>query len=50
MKSEIRIPKPERNPKPEVRMAAARVPFGFRISGFFRISDFGLRIALTFGP
>src|ERR1051326_3408401 len=42
--------KSERSPKPEVRsQRRQRVPgllsdFGFRISGFFRISDFGFRI------
>jgi hypothetical protein len=39
-----RIPKPERNPKPEDRMLEARVRFGFRSSGFFGISDFGAPI------
>src|SRR5688572_13318760 len=46
------MPKSERNPKSETRFDrrnGARIglrcsPFGFRISGFFRISDFGLRI------
>jgi hypothetical protein len=60
LKSEIRGPKPERNPNPEIRKQA--VPewdspfthglqppngsdFGLRISGFFRASGFGFRIS-----
>ena len=56
MKSEIRNPKPEGRPKSEGRMvprlkcshlawAAAHSSFGFRASGFFRISAFGFRIS-----
>jgi hypothetical protein len=45
MKSENRNPKPEGNQKSEwltgVRPAVGN--FGFRISSFFRLSDFGLR-------
>ena len=65
-KSEIRNPRSERNPKPEIRnpnivaraqrnpagkvrsfhlKGVRRSPFGFRISGFFRISDLGFRIS-----
>ena len=39
MKSEARNPRSERNPK-----TLARSIFGFRLSGFFRISAFGFRI------
>jgi hypothetical protein len=51
MKSETRNPKSERNPNAENRKAIAALKaspmtsdFGFRASGFFRISDFGFRI------
>src|SRR5439155_288113 len=52
-KSEIRNPKEARSPNSEIqRTPEARTPkavpirqrFGFRISNFFRTSDFGLRI------
>jgi len=43
MKTEIRRPKPEGNPKPEARKPWVGY-FGFRFSAFFRTSDFGLRI------
>ena len=55
-KSETRNPKPERNPnsegrniggKYEVRTVDFQLLFGFRISDFFRVSDFGFRISLT---
>jgi hypothetical protein len=53
-KSEIRRPKVERNPKAEIRIAAADVGnrssgisvFGLRIAAFFRPSAFGFRILL----
>jgi hypothetical protein len=48
LKSEIRYPKPERNPKFEARNAnnpgSPFDCFGFRTSDFLRISGFGLRI------
>jgi hypothetical protein len=53
LKSEDRKPKTERNPKPEIReglqpltgpAASAANLSGLRISGFLRISVFGLRI------
>jgi hypothetical protein len=48
LKSEIRNPKPERNPKSEARnVNSSGSPldcFGFRTSDFLRISGFGLRI------
>src|SRR5208282_2742590 len=52
-KSEGRSPKSRkagRRPKPELSTPAQwrRSPFGFRISGFFRISNFGLRFSLLF--
>jgi hypothetical protein len=43
MKTEIRRPKPEGNPKPEGRLSWGGF-FGFRVSALFRISGFGLRI------
>jgi len=43
-KSEIRMPKEFRNPKTEPRVRRAPRTFGFRASGFFRISDFGFRV------
>ena len=51
-KSEIRNPRSEKNPKSEARIGCPRLgagcgktaAFGFRPSGLFRISDFGLRI------
>ena len=49
-KSEIRNPKESRSPKSAIRSEhalqwkAARCGFGFRISDFLRISDFGFRI------
>jgi len=42
-KSECRIPKEFRSPNSE--LAGANVGFGFRISGFFRISDFDIRVS-----
>jgi hypothetical protein len=53
LKSEGRKPKPERNPKPEIRKglqpltgptASAASLSGLRFSGFLRVSVFGLRI------
>ena len=47
-KSEIRNPKEIRNPNSEITsvvVAAGWSWFGFRNSGFFRISDFGFRIS-----
>ncbi len=58
VKSEARAPKTERNPKSEARTICPQktlnyahanrnlrvVQFGFRYSGFFRISVFGLRV------
>jgi hypothetical protein len=39
------MPKPEwRNPKEIQNPTQARLAFGFRASGFFRISSFGFRI------
>ena len=49
-KSEIRDSKEARNPKSEFRNQRPRptaLPFGFRASDFFRISDFGFRISLS---
>jgi len=51
---EIRIPKPEIRKKSEARRpkTAARpkfVPFGFRNPGFFRASEFGIRISRSGG-
>jgi len=49
MKSEIRNPRSERNPKPD--RTVGRRAFGFRISGFFRDSGFGFRVlAFLFAP
>jgi hypothetical protein len=45
MKTEIRRPKPEGNPKPEGQLPWVDF-FGFRISALFRVSDFGLRICV----
>src|SRR5262245_25007489 len=47
LKSEIRKPKSERSPKPEIRkgVRAWRSLFGFRYSDFLRISVFGFRIS-----
>jgi len=42
-KSECRIPKEFRSPKSEP--ASANVGFSFRILGFFRISDFDIRVS-----
>jgi hypothetical protein len=44
--NKIRNPKELRNPKPEKASWLARVNFGFRISGFGFLSDFGLRISV----
>src|SRR5689334_9859615 len=44
MKSEVRNPKSETNPKPETRNEYPLLQrFGFRVSNFLRISGFGLR-------
>jgi|SRR5208282_448310 len=44
-KTEGRSPKEIRNPKSETQNSSgAGLSFGFRVSGFFRISDFDLRI------
>jgi hypothetical protein len=53
MKSEIRNPKSEGNPKTEIRKISLALvaelcglsDFDFRISDFLRISDFGFRIS-----
>src|SRR6185369_12727833 len=46
MKSDVRNPKSERNPKPEARSPKVAVRrFGFRISAFGFLSDFRLRIS-----
>ena len=45
-KSEVRSPKEIRNSKGRNVLRAARTGFGFRASGFFRTSDFGLRTSL----
>ena len=53
-KSEVRNPKAERNPKPEVRISERYLEvnnseFGFRISFGFRASEFGFRLAALNG-
>jgi tetratricopeptide (TPR) repeat protein len=45
-KSEVRNPKEIRKPKTRNAIGEVRRLFGFRDSGFFRISDMGLRISL----
>jgi len=41
-------PKPEGNPKSEIRRAYGRLDlFGFRISGFGFLSGFGFRISVS---
>ena len=56
-KSEIRKKPEARNPNGQAAPISPVFPilpevrrFGFRISGFFRISDFGFRICLHFCP
>jgi lauroyl/myristoyl acyltransferase len=54
-KSEGRNPKEIRNPKAEIRFVRPSADFGFRISGFLRISglrisDFALRLARLGSP
>jgi len=50
MKSEIRNPTAERNPKSEARIAAADAVVLIRISGFGLLSDFDIRISDLFLP
>jgi len=51
LKSETRNPKSERNPNVEARIQQltdqTQQHFGFRFSGFFRISDFEFRLWIT---
>src|SRR6266404_5397697 len=46
-KPEGRNPKEVRRPKPESEERRTRGLFGFRISTFFRPSDFGLRVSIA---